>query len=86
MRHEADFFGDQEMDLVFIAKKLKHALALEEALTQAQIDYAVEIDEYQGGVLFKSTRQGAFLYVLPDQLERARQVTRDAGFTPFESI
>ena len=86
MRREPDFFDGQEMDLVFIAKKLQHALTLEEALTQAEIDYAVEVDEYQGGVIFKSTRQGAFIYVLPDQLDRACQVTRQAGFTPFEPI
>ena len=86
MRQEPDFFGDQEMDLVFIAKKLRHAVALEEALTKAGLDYAVEVDEYQGGVLFKSTRQGAFFYVLPDQLEKARQITSATGFTPFEPI
>lgn len=84
MRREAEFFGDQELDLVFIAKKLRHAVALEEALTKAEVDYAVEVDEYQGGVIFRTTRQGAFFYVLPDRLEQARQVTRDAGFTPFE--
>jgi hypothetical protein len=84
MRQEPDFFGEQELDLLFIAKKLRHALALEEALTQAGIDYAVEIDEYQGGVIFRTTRQGAFLYVLPAVLEKAREVTRAAGFTPYQ--
>lgn len=83
MRQEPEFFGDQEMDLLFIAKKLRHALALEEALTQAGIDYAVEVDEYQGGVIFRTTRQGAFVYVLPQAIEKAREVTRAAGFTPF---
>jgi hypothetical protein len=78
MRRDAEFFGEQEMDLLFIAKKLRHALALEEALTQAGIDY-----EYQGGVIFRTTRQGAFLYVLPEALEQARTVARAAGFTPF---
>ena len=84
MRREADFFGDQEMELLFIAKKLQHALALEEALTAAVVDYAVEVDEYQGGVIFRSTRQGAFVYVLPSVLEQAREVARRAGFAPFE--
>jgi hypothetical protein len=84
MRQEPEFFGEQEMDLVFVARKLRHAVALEEALTKAGIDYAVEIDEYMAGIIFKTTRQGAFFYVLPDQLEAARKVTLETGLTPFE--
>ena len=85
MRREPEFFGDQEMDLLYIGKKLKQALALEEKLTEAGIDYAVEVDTYTGGVIFKSARQGAFFYVLPEALEKARQVARDAGFTPYSA-
>lgn len=85
MRREPEFFGEQELDLLFIGKKLKHALALEEKLTAAGLDYAVEVDTYTGGVIFKSARQGAFFYVLPEALERARAVTREAGFEPYSS-
>lgn len=81
MKQEAEFFGDQEMDLIYIAKKLREALKLEERLTAAGIDYAVEVDEYRGGVIFPSTRKGAFFYVLPADLERARTVVTEAGFT-----
>jgi len=35
MRREADFFQDREMDLVYIAKKLKEALRLESAFTES---------------------------------------------------
>jgi hypothetical protein len=86
VKREADFFGDQEMDLLFIAKKLKDALHLEEALTAAGIDYAVEVDNYLGGVLFKKERAGAFFYVLPGALDEARAVVRQAGQTPAESL
>jgi len=41
MRRDADFFEDRELDLVYIAKKLKDALRLEEVLTQSGLDYAV---------------------------------------------
>jgi hypothetical protein len=84
MRQEPEFFGEQEMDLLFVGRKLKHALALEEALTRAGIDYALEVDEYMAGIIFKTTRQGAFFYVLPDALEAARKVAIEAGLTPFE--
>lgn len=82
MRQEPEFFGEREMDLVFIAKRLKDALRLEEALTAASVDYAVEVDQYLGGVIFKKERAGAFFYVLPEDLERTHSVMSANGFTP----
>ncbi len=79
MKQEPEFFGDQELDLVYIAKKLRESLLLEEKLTAAGIDYAVEIDEYRGGFIFQTLRKGAFLYVQGADLECARQVVLDAG-------
>jgi hypothetical protein len=81
MRQEADFFGDREMDLVYIAKKLQEALRLESAFTEAGVDYAVEPDKYSGGVIFRSERVGAFFYVLPEAADQARQVMLQHGFS-----
>ena len=80
MRREAEFFGEREMDLVYIAKKLNEALRLESALTESGVDYAVETDKYSGGVIFRSERMGAFFYVLPETLEQVREVMRQHGF------
>jgi hypothetical protein len=80
MRREAEFFGDREMDLVYIAKKLQEALRLEAAFTESGLDYAVEPDKYSGGVIFRSERVGAFFYVLPEASEQARQVMQAHGF------
>jgi hypothetical protein len=80
MRREADFFEDREMDLIYIAKKLKEALSLESALTESGVDYAVETDKYSGGVIFRSERVGVFFYVLPETAEQARAVMREHGF------
>ena len=80
MKREAVWFGEQTLDLLYIAKKLKDALRLEDVLTASGIDYAVETDEYVGGVLFRSARVGAFFYVLPDAVERARAVMEENGF------
>ncbi len=79
MKQEPEFFGEQELDLLFIAKKLREALKLEDLLTQAGIDYAVEVDEYRGGFIFQTLRKGAFVYVLPADLERAQGIVREAG-------
>jgi hypothetical protein len=80
MRREADFFEDREMDLIYIAKNLKEALRLENALTESGVEYAVETDKYSGGLLFRSTRVGAFFYVLPDAVEQAREVMHRHSF------
>lgn len=80
MRREPDFFEEREMDLIYIAKKLKDALRLESVLTESGVDYAVETDNYVGGVIFRSERVGAFFYVLPESAEQARRVMRDHGF------
>lgn len=81
MKQEPEFFGEQELDLIFIAKKLREALKLEDLLTAAGIDYAVEIDEYRGGFIFQTLRKGAFIYVLPADLERAKAIVLGAGLT-----
>ncbi|MDQ6759678.1 MAG: hypothetical protein M3Z32_07425 [Acidobacteriota bacterium] len=80
MRRDADFFEDRELELIYIAKKLKESLRLEEAFTAAAIDYAVEPDNYRGGVIFQSERVGAFFYVLPEALESAHEIMRRHGF------
>ncbi len=84
MRRDADFFEDRELELIYIAKKLKESLRLEEALTEARIEYAVEPDNYKGGVIFQSERVGAFFYVLPEAVESAQEIMRRHGFkTPL---
>ena len=85
MKREPEFFEDREMVLVYIAKKLKDALALEAVLTEASIDYAVETDHYTGGVIFRSQRAGAFFYVLPDVEEETRRVMSERGYKPQDA-
>ena len=68
------------MDLVYIAKKLQEALRLESIFTESGVDYAVETDQYSGGVIFRSERVGAFFYVLPEAAEQARVLMREHGF------
>jgi hypothetical protein len=80
MKRDPDFFGDSELDLLYISKRLREALRLEAALTESGIDYAVETDTYHGGVIFRSERVGAFFYVLPEALESALEVMRREGF------
>jgi hypothetical protein len=83
VRREPDFFEDNaDLDLIYIAKRLKEALRLEQFLTEAGIDYLVEPDRYTGGVIFRSERVGAFFYVKPEQGSEVRQRIAGAGFSP----
>ena len=79
MRQDAAFFDDREPVLVYIAKRLKEALKLEDAFTKAGIDYSVEPDQYTGGIIFRTERTGAFFYVAEENAEAARGILRENG-------
>ena len=83
MQREPEHFGDQELCLVYIAKRLKDALRLEQALTEAGLDYLVEPDKYSGGIIFQSERVGAFFYVAPHDEEGAKETLVRGGFKPY---
>jgi hypothetical protein len=74
-----------ETVLIYIAKRLKEALALEEVLTAAGVEYDVEPDTYRGGLIFASERIGAFFYVLPEDAERAREILRHNRYKPYST-
>ena len=82
MRREPEYFGDKELTLVYIAKRLRDALRLEEAFTGAGVDYAVETDTYRGGMIFVTERVGAFFYVEPENETAARELMRRNRFRP----
>jgi hypothetical protein len=84
MRREADFFGEVELNLIYIAKKLREALKIETLLTTAGIDYFVEPDTYTGGLLFRRELTGAFFYVLPTDVERTQQSLLSGDYQPYQ--
>ena len=83
MKREPEFFGESELTLIYIAKKLKEALALEGILTAAGVDYLVEPDTYRGGIIFVSERVGAFFYVAPETDAAAQDVLRANRYKPY---
>ena len=82
MRQPPEFFGEEELSLIYVAKKLDEALRLEELLEQSGFDYLVEPDKYSGGVIFRSERVGAFFYVRPDVHEQAAALLIQNGYVP----
>ncbi|MBV9612888.1 MAG: hypothetical protein JO091_10460 [Acidobacteriaceae bacterium] len=83
MRRDPDFFGEAELDLVYMARRLREALKLEEILTAAGIEYLVETGTYTGGLLLRRELTGAFFYVAPADLERTREILRKNRYKPY---
>lgn len=85
MRREPDFFGDQELILVYMARRLRDALAVEKVFDGCDLDYHLETAPYQSGLLFLSTKWGAFFYVMPQDEERARASLLERGYKPYDA-
>jgi hypothetical protein len=85
VKREAEHFGEQELELLYIAKKLKEALRLEDVLTAAGLDYLVETDTYKGGIVFQSERVGAFFYVAPGDTGAAREAMGREGIAAYRT-
>lgn len=83
MRRDEDYFGSQELILLYIAKRLREAQRVEDLLTEAGIDYLVEADLYMGGFLFRRALHGAFFYVTGADDERARLLLAQHGYRPY---
>jgi hypothetical protein len=84
MKRDADYFEGVEPQLIFVAKRLRDAISLEGVLTGAGVDYAVEPDQYEGGMIFKTMRVGAFFYVRPELREQAVAVMLENGYVPVQ--
>lgn len=80
MRREPEHFDGIEPSLLYVARKLKHAVEVERLLTGAGIDYVLETDTFATGVVFRTERMGVFFYVAPESAESARGVLQAQGF------
>ena len=84
MRREPEFFQEQEIELIYIAKKLADALAVEELLTSFDVDYVVQTSEYYSGVIFQKLRTGAFFHVDKEWVKYTKQLLEQNGRKAYE--
>ena len=88
MKQDADYFAEEPAghaaELIFVAKRLKDSLRLEGILSDSGVDFAVEPDEYQGGIIFKTARVGAFFYVRKEARPAAVEVLLANGYVPVD--
>jgi hypothetical protein len=86
MRCELEFFNGAELHLLYMARRLREALAVEMLLSKAEVEYFVEPGPYLGGLIFTRELTGAFFYVQPADLARAREILMRNKFKPTEEI
>lgn len=84
MRRETDYFGEAELDLVYMARRLSEALHMENLLTSSGVDYLVETGTYSGGFLMRRELAGAFFYVAPKDLQTTRAIMASNQIKPYE--
>jgi hypothetical protein len=85
MRRDAEFFDEPELDLIYMAKRLRDALRLEKLLTENSVDYLVETGTYTGGLLMRRDLTGAFFYVAPADLIRTRELMLANRYKPYKA-
>ena len=79
-RVEYDEIEDKELCRIYLARKFKEAQMVESLLTNEGITYAVKVEPYLQGLLFKSEYQGAAFYVITGQAEFCRNCLITGGF------
>ena len=87
MRRDEDFFGDDELHVIHVSRRLAVARRVEAALTDAGLDYVVRADTYPATVLFviPTERVGAYFYVRAGDAQRARELLRGQRFAVAEA-
>jgi hypothetical protein len=83
MRRDIEHFGEAELDLLYMARRLPDALKLEELLTSAGVDYLIETGTYTAGFLMKRDLTGAFFYVAPQDLLASQSLLSQNQFEPY---
>jgi hypothetical protein len=84
MRRDAEFFGDRELILLYMARRLKHALAVEKIFTESGMDYFLQTGPYLSGLLFRTSKVGVFFYSTPEDEARARAMLIEHGFKVYD--
>ena len=72
--------GIRDPERILVAGSLRLALQVEEWLTTAGVDYAIEVESIGRSLLFRTERMGAVFYVNAGQAAYCREQLTAAGF------
>jgi hypothetical protein len=70
----------QDRERIFIARTLRQARKVEALLTEAGVDYVVQVEPYGRSLIFGTIRHGAAFYVAAAQAALSRERLVAAGF------
>lgn len=70
----------QDPERIFIARTVRQARTVEGLLTEAGVDYVVQVEPYSRSILFGTIRHGAAFYVAAAQAAHCRERLMRAGF------
>jgi hypothetical protein len=65
---------------IFIARTVRQARRVEELLTEAGVDYVVQVEPYSRSILFGTIRHGAAFYVSASHAAQSRERLIGTGF------
>ncbi len=85
VRREPDFFGDQELVLIFAARRLRDAIAVEQIFDDGGVDYVLETAPYESGLVFRSTKIGVFFYIPSQESGRASELLGNRGYKSYDA-
>ena len=70
----------QDPERIFISRTLRQARKVEALLTEAGIDYVVQVEPYGRSLLFGTIRHGAAFYVAAAHAAQGRELLVGSGF------
>lgn len=71
-------FDGKEVELIFLGTSMQDCAAAEAVLMSAEIDYTVEVEEFEAGP-FSSSQHGAAFYVLAGQAAYCKRRLQSEG-------
>lgn len=80
-RFTLDEFSERQPELIYIAGNVVDAEYVERALSEIEIDYAINVEPYMNNSFFGGTYQGVFFYVSEGEAPRSRECLKVRGFS-----
>ena len=74
-------FSERRPELIYIAGTVVDAEHVETALSESNIDYAMNIESFINNSFFGGTYPGVFFYVSEGEAQRSREYLNARGFT-----
>ena len=83
-----DDFADKDIARIYIAQSISEATTIEQILTENNVDYLIEIEQYtRPSILTSPIQTGVVFYVLLGQVDFCKRIIESKGMSkgiPYE--